>query len=184
MALPATSVKLGQPSPSASPRWGPTFGIKGGAAGGGYSQVVPMELLNLHLTGDMHAVTAAHNHVRGRSSTPTSTTATNPDFDLHNITWRRVDRRQRPGAAQSSRSASAASLDGIPRETGFDITAASEVMADARARAPICCRTCAPGIGRIVLGYTKAGEHRSPPRTSKRQPARWPSSCARRSNRT
>ncbi len=81
------------------PSMGPTFGIKGGAAGGGYSQVVPMELLNLHLTGDMHAVTAATNmcaaavdaHVfHGNAA----------ELDPHQITWRRVDRRQRPLAAQ------------------------------------------------------------------------------------
>ena len=109
------------------PSMGPTFGIKGGAAGGGYSQVVPMELLNLHLTGDMHAVTAAHNmcsaaldaHLYHGNET---------ELDLHNITWRRVldvnDRALRNGVIGLG-----GRLDGIPRETGFDITAASEVMA-------------------------------------------------------
>ena len=106
---------------------GPTFGIKGGAAGGGYSQVVPMEALNLHLTGDMHAVTAAHNllaamvdnHIyRGNTL----------GVDPHDITWRRVldvnDRSLRNVVIGLGGRA-----DGVPRQTGFDITAACEVMA-------------------------------------------------------
>ncbi|MDE0615234.1 MAG: formate--tetrahydrofolate ligase [Acidimicrobiia bacterium] len=136
------------------PSLGPTFGIKGGAAGGGYSQVVPMELFNLHLTGDMHAVTAAHNmcsamldaHIyHGNES----------GLDLHNITWRRVvDINDR--ALRNIVLGLGGRLDGIPRESGFDITAASEVMAtlalatslsDLRAR-----------LGRTVVGYTKAGD--------------------------
>ena len=136
------------------PSLGPTFGIKGGAAGGGYSQVVPMELFNLHLTGDMHAVTAAHNmcsamldaHIyHGNES----------GLDLHNITWRRVvDINDR--ALRNIVVGLGGRLDGVPRESGFDITAASEVMAtlalatslsDLRAR-----------LGRIVVGYTKAGD--------------------------
>jgi len=136
------------------PSLGPTFGIKGGAAGGGYSQVVPMELFNLHLTGDMHAVTAAHNmcsamldaHIyHGNES----------GLDLHNITWRRVvDINDR--ALRNVVIGLGGRLDGVPRESGFDITAASEVMAtlalatslsDLRAR-----------LGRIVVGYTKAGD--------------------------
>ena len=136
------------------PSLGPTFGIKGGAAGGGYSQVVPMELFNLHLTGDMHAVTAAHNmcsamldaHIyHGNES----------GLDLHNITWRRVvDINDR--ALRNIVLGLGGRLDGIPRESGFDITAASEVMAtlalatslsDLRAR-----------LGRTVVGYTKDGD--------------------------
>jgi formate--tetrahydrofolate ligase len=70
------------------PSMGPTFGIKGGAAGGGYSQVVPMELLNLHLTGDMHAVTAAHTCSRRWSTTRCTSATLRPR--PHNITWRRV----------------------------------------------------------------------------------------------
>jgi formate--tetrahydrofolate ligase len=136
------------------PSMGPTFGIKGGAAGGGYSQVVPMELLNLHLTGDMHAVTAAHNllaavidnHMYQGNAL---------GLDQHNITWRRVldvnDRALRNiVVGLGSRG------DGIPRQTGFDITAASEVMAalalttsldDLRER-----------LGRIVVGYDGDGQ--------------------------
>ena len=133
---------------------GPTFGIKGGAAGGGYSQAVPFEALNLHLTGDMHAVTAAHNilsamldnHLHHGNAL---------DLDLHNITWRRVldvnDRALRNivvglGSAQ----------DGIPRQTGFDITAASEVMAVLALS--ISLRDMRTRLGRIVVGYTPGGE--------------------------
>jgi formate--tetrahydrofolate ligase len=133
---------------------GPTFGIKGGAAGGGYSQAVPFEALNLHLTGDMHAVTAAHNMLSAMLDNHLHQ-GNKLGIDLRNITWRRVldvnDRALRNiviglGSAQ----------DGLARQTGFDITAASEAMAvlalsvslhDMRAR-----------LGRIVVGYTPAGE--------------------------
>jgi len=136
------------------PSMGPTFGIKGGAAGGGYSQVVPMDLFNLHLTGDMHAVTAAHNlcsamvdaHIYHGNEL---------GLDIHNINWRRVlDVNDR--ALRNINVGLGGRLDGIPRETGFDITAASEVMAalalctslqDLRAR-----------MGRIVVGWTKESE--------------------------
>src|SRR5699024_2754804 len=136
------------------PSMGPTLGIKGGAAGGGYSQVVPMELLNLHLTGDMHAVTAAHNllsamvdnHLYQGNAT---------GLDPAEITWRRVlDVNDR--ALRNIVVGLGGRADGIPRQTGFDITAASEVMAalalstgldDLRAR-----------LGRIVVGYTTSGE--------------------------
>ncbi|HWM60218.1 MAG TPA: formate--tetrahydrofolate ligase [Pseudonocardia sp.] len=136
------------------PSMGPTFGIKGGAAGGGYSQVVPMETLNLHLTGDFHAVTAAHNML--------SAVLDNHLFqgnacgiDPHNITWRRVldvnDRVLRNViVGLGSR------MDGVPRQTGFDITAASEVMAIfALARSVPEMRE---RMGRIVVGYTHAGK--------------------------
>ena len=136
------------------PSMGPTFGIKGGAAGGGYSQVVPMELFNLHLTGDMHAVTAAHNLCSAMVDAHIYH-GNEAGFDIHNITWRRVvDINDR--ALRNVTIGLGGKMDGIPRETGFDITAASEVMAalalatdlfDLRAR-----------MGRIVLGYTKAGD--------------------------
>src|ERR671914_455429 len=110
------------------PAMGPTFGIKGGAAGGGYSQVVPMETFNLHLTGDNHAVTAAHNLL---AAIIDNHVHHNDDFfhvDRHSVTWRRVldvnDRSLRnvvTGLGERG--------DGVIRETGFDITAASEVMA-------------------------------------------------------
>ena len=135
------------------PSMGPTFGIKGGAAGGGHSQVVPMELFNLHLTGDMHAVTAAHNLCSAMLDAHLYH-GNEAGFDMHNITWRRVlDVNDR--ALRKTVIGLGGQLDGVPRETGFDITAASEVMAalalatslkDLRAR-----------MGRIVLGYTKEG---------------------------
>jgi formate--tetrahydrofolate ligase len=133
---------------------GPTFGIKGGAAGGGYSQAVPFEILNLHLTGDMHAVTAAHNQLSAMVDNHLYM-GNELGLDLNQITWKHVldvnDRSLRNIVAGLG-----AAGDGVPRQTGFDITAASEVMAvlalskdlkDMRAR-----------LGRIVVGYTKSGE--------------------------
>lgn len=135
------------------PSMGPTFGIKGGAAGGGYSQVVPMERLNMHLTGDFHAVTAAHNllaamvdnHLHHGNAL---------GIDVRNITWRRVlDVNDR--ALRNVVIGLGAREDGVVRETGFDITAASEIMVlltlaksltDLRER-----------LGRIVIGYTTEG---------------------------
>jgi formate--tetrahydrofolate ligase len=133
---------------------GPTFGIKGGAAGGGYSQVVPFERLNLHLTGDMHAVTAAHNQLaamldnhlhRGNAL----------GIDLRNITWRRaldVDDR----ALRNIVTGLGARQDGVPRQSGFDITAASEAMAVLALA--VSLRDMRQRLGRIVVGYTGAGE--------------------------
>src|ERR1700758_1524010 len=136
------------------PSMGPTFGIKGGAAGGGYSQVVPMEVLNLHLTGDMHAVTAAHNMLSAMIDNHLYQ-GNKLGLDQHNITWRRVlDVNDR--ALRNIVIGLGSRMDGVPRQTGFDITAASEVMAtlglstslhDMRAR-----------LGRIVVGYTKQGQ--------------------------
>ena len=133
---------------------GPTFGIKGGAAGGGYSQAVPFESLNLHLTGDMHAVTAAHNQLSAMLDNHLHM-GNALGFDQHAISWRRVlDVNDR--ALRNIVIGLGAAADGIPRQTGFDITAASEVMAvlalssslqDMRAR-----------LGRIVVGYTPSGE--------------------------
>src|SRR5271169_6013552 len=109
------------------PSMGPTFGIKGGAAGGGYSQVVPMEVLNLHLTGDTHAVTAAHNMLAAMIDNHLYQGNT-LGLDPHNITWRRVlDVNDR--ALRNIVIGLGSRLDGVPRQTGFDITAASEVMA-------------------------------------------------------
>ncbi len=135
------------------PSMGPTFGIKGGAAGGGYSQVVPMELFNLHLTGDMHAVTAAHNLCAAMVDAHLYH-GNRCGLDIHNIGWRRVlDVNDR--ALRNITIGLGGRLDGIPRQSGFDITAASEVMAalalctgliDLRDR-----------LGRIVVGYTPAG---------------------------
>ncbi len=136
------------------PSMGPTLGIKGGAAGGGYSQVVPMELLNLHLTGDMHAVTAAHNLLAAMVDNHLHQ-GNALGLDVGEITWRRVmDMNDR--ALRNIVVGLGARADGVTRQTGFDITAASEVMAalalttgleDLRAR-----------LGRIVVGYTTGGE--------------------------
>jgi formate--tetrahydrofolate ligase len=136
------------------PSMGPTFGIKGGAAGGGYSQVVPMELLNLHLTGDMHAVTAAHNLLAAMIDNHIHQ-GNQLAIEQHDVTWRRVldvnDRVLRNvivGLGYKQ--------DGVLRQSGFDITAASEVMAvlalctslqDLRRR-----------LGRMVVGYDRYGE--------------------------
>src|SRR5215467_11658392 len=101
------------------PSMGPTFGIKGGAAGGGYSQVVPMEVLNLHLTGDMHAVTAAHNMLAAMIDNHLFQ-GNALGIDLHNISFLRLhddnDRAQR-----NITSRLAGRGDGVPRQTGFDI---------------------------------------------------------------
>jgi formate--tetrahydrofolate ligase len=117
----AATIAIRQPSQ------GPTFGIKGGAAGGGYSQVVPMEQFNLHMTGDIHAITAANNLLAAMIDNHIyQGNALN--IDPYAITWRRVldvnDRDLRNivlGLGEKS--------DGRPRQTGFDITVASEVMA-------------------------------------------------------
>jgi formate--tetrahydrofolate ligase len=135
------------------PSMGPTFGIKGGAAGGGYSQVVPMEVLNLHLTGDMHAVTAAHNLLSAMIDNHLYQ-GNQLGLDLHNITWRRVlDVNDR--ALRNIIVGLGGRGDGVPRQTGFDITAASEVMATlalARSLEDLRGR-----LGRIVAGYTRDG---------------------------
>ena len=144
---------IGRPATVAirQPSMGPTFGIKGGAAGGGYSQVVPMEVLNLHLTGDFHAVTAAHNLL--------SAVLDNHLFqgnaagiDPHDITWRRVlDVNDR--ALRNVIVGLGSRTDGIPRQTGFDITAASEVMAIFALSRSL--QEMRERFGRIVVGYTR-----------------------------
>jgi formate--tetrahydrofolate ligase len=140
-----TTITIRQPSQ------GPTFGIKGGAAGGGYSQIVPMENFNLHLTGDIHAITAAHNLIAAMLDNHLYH-GNALHLDHHSIVWRRVldlnDRALRNVIVGLGEKA-----DGIPRQTGFDITVASEIMAilalttsleDLRAR-----------IGRMVIAYDK-----------------------------
>lgn len=132
------------------PSMGPTFGIKGGAAGGGYSQVIPMENLNLHLTGDFHAVTAAHNLLAAMVDNHLHH-GNELGLSLKNITWKRVlDVNDR--ALRNVVIGRGGDQDGVERESGFDITAASEVMAllalatsmqDLRER-----------LARIVVGYT------------------------------
>jgi formate--tetrahydrofolate ligase len=132
------------------PSMGPTFGIKGGAAGGGYSQAVPFEALNLHLTGDMHAVTAAHNTLSAMVDNHLYH-GNALELEPHDITWRRVlDVNDR--ALRNVVIGLGSKEDGVPRQSGFDITAASEVMAilalstslsDLRGR-----------LGRIVVGFS------------------------------
>ena len=137
------------------PAMGPTFGIKGGAAGGGYSQVVPMEMLNLHLTGDTHAVTAAHNLLAAMLDNHVHQ---NDDFfhiDRHSVTWRRVlDVNDR--SLRNIITGIGSRADGVPREAGFDITAASEVMAILALATSL--RDLRERLGRIVIGNTTDGK--------------------------
>jgi formate--tetrahydrofolate ligase len=135
------------------PSMGPTFGIKGGAAGGGYSQVVPMEVLNLHLTGDMHAVTAAHNLLSAMIDNHLYQ-GNELGIDAGNITWRRVlDVNDR--ALRNIVIGLGPRADGVTRQTGFDITAASEVMATLALTSSL--PDLRQRLGRIVIGYTSAG---------------------------
>ena len=132
------------------PSLGPCFGVKGGAAGGGYAQVVPMEDINLHFTGDFHAITSAHNLLSAMLDN--SMYWGNPlDINPRRIQWRRVldmnDRALRDMALGLND-------NGVVRQTGFDITVASEVMAIlclANDRADLEAR-----LGKIVVGYDKA----------------------------
>jgi formate--tetrahydrofolate ligase len=135
------------------PSMGPTFGIKGGAAGGGYSQVVPMEVLNLHLTGDMHAVTAAHNMLAAMLDNHLFQ-GNALGLDLNEITWRRVlDVNDR--ALRNIVIGLGPKADGVTRQTGFDITAASEVMATLALSSSLA--DLRQRLGRIVVGYTATG---------------------------
>ena len=133
---------------------GPTFGIKGGAAGGGYSQVVPFENLNLHLTGDLHAVTAANNLLAAMVDNHLYS-GNALGLDPHGVTWKRVlDVNDR--SLRHIVSGLGTKQDGTPRETGFDITAASEVMAVLALATSL--RDLRQRMGRIVVGYTAGGE--------------------------
>lgn len=136
------------------PSLGPCFGVKGGAAGGGYAQVVPMEDINLHFTGDIHAITAAHNLISAMLDN--SIHQGNPlDIDVRTIVWKRVvDLNDR--ALRHITIGLGGKANGVPREDGFDITVASEIMAilclsndlqDLKAR-----------VARIILAYNTKGE--------------------------
>jgi formate--tetrahydrofolate ligase len=133
------------------PSMGPTFGIKGGGSGGGSSQVVPMEAINLHLTGDLHAVTAAHNLLAAMIDNHVHH---NDDFfnvDRHSVTWRRVlDVNDR--ALRNIITGMGVREDGVIRQSGFDITAASEVMAIIALATSL--RDMRERLGRIVIGST------------------------------
>ncbi|MFZ2487999.1 MAG: formate--tetrahydrofolate ligase [Anaerolineae bacterium] len=148
------------------PSQGPTFSIKGGAAGGGYSQVVPMEDFNLHLTGDIHAVTAATNllaaaidarllHERNYGARFKEVTGLDPlNIDPYTITWKRVvDVNDR--ALRNIVVGLGPKDDGVPRETGYDIAVASEVMAILALATSL--QDMRQRLGRIVIGqsYTK-----------------------------
>jgi len=133
------------------PSLGPCFGVKGGAAGGGYAQVIPMEDINLHFTGDFHAIGAAHNLLAALLDNHlTQGNALN--IDINRIMWRRVvDMNDR--ALRDIVIGLGGSANGIPRESGYDITVASEVMA-------IFClseslQELRDRLGKIVVAYTR-----------------------------
>jgi formate--tetrahydrofolate ligase len=136
------------------PSLGPVFGIKGGAAGGGYAQVVPMEDLNLHFTGDLHAIGAANNLLAALLDAHVLQ-GNELGIDPMSITWRRcLDMNDR--SLRKVVTGLGGKVNGIPRETGFDITAASEVMAIlAMARDLDDLRT---RLGAITVGTTSDGE--------------------------
>lgn len=133
------------------PSLGPVFGIKGGATGGGYSQVLPMEDINLHFTGDFSAIEKAHNLLSAVIDNTIQSKTNTLDIDPRTVTWKRVmdmnDRSLRAIVCGLGGTA-----NGVPRETGFDITAASEIMA-------ILCLSenltdLKNRLGNIFIGYT------------------------------
>ncbi len=133
------------------PSLGPCFGMKGGAAGGGYAQVVPMEDINLHFTGDFHAITSAHNLLSAMLDNHIYW-GNGLGIDARRVAWRRVmDMNDR--ALRSIVNSLGGTANGFPREDGFDITVASEIMA-------IFClasdlKDLQRRIGAIVVGYTR-----------------------------
>jgi formate--tetrahydrofolate ligase len=135
------------------PSLGPVFGIKGGAAGGGYSQVVPMEDVNLHFTGDIHAVGAAHNLLAALIDNHL-VHGNKLDLDPTNITWNRVlDMNDR--SLRNVIVGLGGKLNGVPRESGFEITVASEIMAILALARSI--PDMKERLGRMLIGYTRAG---------------------------
>lgn len=136
------------------PSLGPVMGVKGGAAGGGYSQVVPMEDINLHFTGDMHAITAANNLLSAMIDNHIHQ-GNELDIDVTNIVWKRVvDTNDR--ALRNIVVGMGGKINGVPREDGFMITVASEVMA-------ILCladdlEDLKKRLGDIIIGYNRSGE--------------------------
>jgi formate--tetrahydrofolate ligase len=136
------------------PSLGPTFGIKGGAAGAGHSQVVPMEAVNLHLTGDFHAVTSAHNLLAAMVENHLHH-GNELGIDTRSVAWRRVlDVNDR--ALRNIVVGLGARMDGVPRQAGFDITAASEVMVILSLSSSL--RDMRERLGRIVVGFRHDGE--------------------------
>jgi len=140
------------------PSLGPCFGIKGGAAGGGYAQVIPMEDINLHFTGDFHAVTSAHNLLAAMLDN--SLYQGNPlGIDPHSITWKRVmDMNER--SLRNIVIGLGGKTGGIPRESGFDITTASEVMA------LLCLATDRQDLVRRLAGIVVALDRNGRPITA------------------
>lgn len=149
------------------PSQGPTFGIKGGAAGGGYSQVIPMEDFNLHLTGDIHAITASHNLVAAALDARIYHEARQTDeqleqlglkrldIDPYTVSWNRVmDVNDR--ALRNIVLGLGGPLDGVPRQGGFDITVASEIMAILALATGL--KDMRERFGRMVLALDKTGK--------------------------
>ena len=136
------------------PSLGPVFGIKGGATGGGHSQVVPMEDINLHFTGDLHAISAAHNLISACLDNHLNH-GNELDIDITQITWKRaLDMNDR--ALRNIVLGLGGKLNGIPRESSFQITVASEIMA-------ILCLSesledLKNKIGNIIFAYNRSGE--------------------------
>jgi len=157
------------------PSMGPTFNIKGGAAGGGYSQIIPMEDFNLHLTGDLHAITVSHNLVAAALDTRLFHESRQSDealakrglkrldIDPETIMWNRVvdiaDRALRKidvGISDSPEVAGDQGSDVFPRRTGFDISVASEIMAILALTTSL--RDMRERIGKIVIAYSRSGK--------------------------
>ncbi|MGK0174442.1 MAG: formate--tetrahydrofolate ligase [Ulvibacter sp.] len=144
-----TTVVLREPS------LGPVFGIKGGATGGGYSQVLPMEDINLHFTGDFSAIEKAHNLMSAVIDNNIQSKTNSLGIDARTVTWKRViDMNDR--ALRNIIVGLGGTTSGVPRQTGFDITAASEIMA-------ILClsddlENLKKRLGTIFIGYTFANE--------------------------
>ena len=135
------------------PSLGPVFGVKGGAAGGGYAQVVPMEDINLHFTGDFHAIGAANNLLAAMLDNHIQQ-GNELDIDVKHITWKRcVDMNDRQ--LRNIVCGLGGRMQGVPREDGFDITVASEIMA------VLCLATglsdLKARLGRMVVAYTRSG---------------------------
>ena len=134
------------------PSLGPVFGVKGGAAGGGYAQVVPMEDINLHFTGDMHAITAANNLL---SALVDAHRFHRHEPEIASVTWRRaIDVTDR--SLRSIVAGLGGAKNGIPAESGFDITAASEVMAILALATDLA--DLRRKLGAITVGYTPDGD--------------------------
>ncbi len=136
------------------PSLGPVFGVKGGAAGGGYAQVVPMEDINLHFTGDFHAIGAANNLLAAMLDNHIQQ-GNQLGIDVKKITWKRcVDMNDRQ--LRNIVDGLGGRMQGVPREDGFDITVASEIMA------VLCLSADIPDLkarlGRMVVGYTYDGK--------------------------